>query len=296
MRLPERAHNLAASLMEIQTMKKLLSRRFALLSSVTLALLLAIAGVSIPSSVHAQSGQLTAQPSTLFNFRVSSSNLGWMLTGISQRGFALNYTNFGSLFPSGQIGNRNVSAGIVLPPASNYTPAAGQHLVPLYQWRVVQSGRTYYYYSTTYLNLGGGYYFEGLVGYVLPANFQTVVMSNGRRLQGAPVNYYYSTRYGYWYSTERPEQLGHCFPDSCSPGGSSYQFQGVGFQLPVTIKNLNGECDILSDCPNFLFDPPYTPPPPTCDPSDEQYCYNSGGSWDFGTCSCDYTYGEPVYR
>jgi hypothetical protein len=268
-------------------MKRILSRPFALLSSLTLALLLAIAGASIPSSVHAQSGQLTAQPSTLFNFRVSSSNRGFMLTGIAQRGYNLGYTNFGSLFPNDQIAGRSISAGIVLPPAANYTPAAGQYLVPLYQWRVVQGSRTYYYYSTTYLNLGGGYYFEGLVGYVLPANFQTVVMPNGERLQGAPVNYYYSTRYGYWYSTERPEQLGHCFPDGCN---TTYQFQAVGFQLPVTIKNTNGACDIGSDCPVFLFDPPYVPPPPTCEPADEEYCYNSGGSWDSSTCSCSYNY------
>lgn len=270
-------------------MKRLLSRRFALLSSVTLALLLAIAGASIPSSVYAQSGQLTAQPSTLFNFRVSSSKLGFMLTGIAQRGNNLGYANFGSLFPNDQIAGRSISAGIVLPPASNYTPAAGQYLVPLYQWRVVQSGRTYYYYSTTYQNLGGGYYFEGLVGYVLPANFQTVIMPNGQRLQGAPVNYYYSTKYGYWYSTERPEQLGHCFPDSCSPGGSSYQFQAAGFSLPITIKNTNGACDIGSDCPTFLFDPPYVPPPPpSCDPGDEENCYNNGGSWDSNICFCSY--------
>jgi hypothetical protein len=269
-------------------MKRLLSRRFALLSSVTLALLIALAGVSRPPSVNAQSGQLSAQPSTLFNFRVSSSNLGWMLTGIAQRGQNLNYTNFGSLFPNDQIAGRSISAGIVLPPAANYTPAAGQNLVPLYQWRVVQSGRTYYYYSTTYLNLGGGYYFEGLVGYVLPANFQTIVYPNGQRLQGAPVNYYYSTRYGYWYSTERPEQLGKSFPDGKYAPYSSYQVQAVGFQLPVTITNSNGGCGLGGDCPTFLFDPPYVPPPPSCDPGDEDFCYNSGGSWDSSICFCSY--------
>jgi hypothetical protein len=181
-----------------------------------------------------------------------------------------------------------------MPPASNYTPAAGQHLVPLYQWRVVQSGRTYYYYSTTYLNLGGGYYFEGLVGYVLPANFQTVIMPNGQRLQAVPVNYYYSTRYGYFYTTERPEQIGKSFPDGQYAPNSTYRFHDVGFSLPITITSLSGTCDIGSDCPVFTFNPPYVPPPPTCEPEAEQSCYDSGGSWNFRTCSCNYTYGEPV--
>lgn len=174
-----------------------------------------------------------------------------MLTGIAQRGFALNYTNLGSLFPTQQGAGISISAGIVLPPAANYTPAAGQHLVPLYQWRVVQGSRTYYYYSTTYQNLGGGYYFKGLVGYVLPANFPETIMPDGERLQGAPVNYYYSTKYGYWYSTERPELLGHCFSDSCSIGGSSYQFQAVGFSLPITVKNINGSCTPAATVPSF---------------------------------------------
>jgi hypothetical protein len=272
-------------------MKRALSRRFTLLSSVTLALLLAAAGLSTPTSVHAQSNQLSVRPSTLFRFRVSNSKRGYMLTGIAQRGFALNYFNEGSLFPNDQLAGISISAGIVLPPAANYTPAAGQQLVPLYQWRVVQGSRTYYYYATSYQSLGGGYYFEGLVGYVLPSNFTTTVI-NGQTVQAAPVNYYYSPSYGYWYSTTRPELIGGCFPDTCSPG-SSYSFQGVGFSIPVTQMN-GGFCGIGSNCPVFLFDPPYVPPPPTCEPSDEQYCDLSGGSWDSGTCSCNYNWQNPT--
>lgn len=274
--------------MEIHTMKRPLSRRVALLSAATLALLLAIAGASIPSSVHAQSGQLTAGPSPLYRFRVSGSYGGYMLTGIAQRGYNLNYYNEGSIYPGGtQQGGTQISAGIVLPPASNYTPASGQQLVPLYQWRVVQGSRTYYYYATSYQSLGGGYYFEGLVGYVLPSNYTTSII-NGVTVEATPINYYYSQNYGYWYSSTRPELTAGCFPDSCSHANTTYNFQGVGFTIPVKYVNLGNCSNIGSRCPVFNFNPPYVPPPPTCDPSEEEYCNNSGGVWDFNNCVCNY--------
>jgi hypothetical protein len=249
-----------------------------------MALLLAAVSSSVPTKVRAQSNQLTAEPSILYRFRVSNSNRGYMLTGIPQRGFNLGYTNEGSIFPST---SSESYAGIVLPPASDYTPAGGQQLVPLYQWRVVQGSRTYYYYSPYYQSLGGGYYFEGLVGYVLPSNYTTSVI-NGVTVEAAPVNYYYSQNYGYWYSTTRPETAGGCFPDSCSPFTTSYSFQGVGFHIPLRVVNLGNCGNPGSRCPFFYFDPPYVPPPPTCDPYDEQYCYNTGGWWDSNTCSCFY--------
>lgn len=284
-------------------MKRVLSRRFAFLSSVTLALLLVTASFSTPQRVHAQSGQLTTEASTLYKFQVSSNSGGYMLTGIPQRGTNLNYTNLGSIFPTLSAGGTRLNAGIVLPPASNYTPTPGQQLVPLYQWRVVQGSRTYYYYATVYQALSNGYYFEGLVGYVLPSNFTTSVI-NGATVDGAAINYYYSQTYGYWYSANRPELEGLCFPDSCSHANTTFRFQGVGFKLPIKstqhmTENSPGTCGFgaANRCPVFTFDPPYVPPPPVCEPADEQYCYDSGGSWDYGNCSCNYYYNEyPQYR
>ena len=35
-------------------------------------------------------------------------------------------------------------------------------------------------------------------------------------------------------------------------------------------------------------EPPPPPPPPSCDINQEQYCYDTGGWWDPGSCSCYY--------
>ncbi|HEX5707940.1 MAG TPA: hypothetical protein VFX96_11625 [Pyrinomonadaceae bacterium] len=200
----------------------------------------------------------------------------------------LGYTNEGSVFQT--FFPSSLRAGIVPPQPPGYTPAPGNPLIPIYQWRVVQGGRTYYYYSGPSFGGGPGYYFEGQLGWVLPANYQqgSALDQNGQQIHGAPINYYYSTSKGYWYTSFRPDQGGAvqiCFPDACHPGNTSYVFQGVGFQLPI-FESAPG-----FNPPVFNFVPP--PPPPSCDPVDEQACYNFGGSWDPGTCSCNYYNPDP---
>jgi hypothetical protein len=76
------------------------------------------------------------------------------------------YSNEGSVFQT--FFPSSLRAGIIPPQPPGYTPAAGNTLIPIYQWRVVQGGRTYYYYSGPSFGGSPGYYFEGQLGWVLP--------------------------------------------------------------------------------------------------------------------------------
>lgn len=262
-------------------MHRLISRRRALCLALTLSALLV--GLTPRPVVKAQSGQVSATPTTLYRFRVSNTNLGYMLHPFVSAGQNLGYTNEGSVFIS--LSSNTQKAGIVLPQGTGYTPAAGNPLIPIYQWRVVQSGRTYYYYAGASFHGGSGYYFEGQLGWVLPPNFQPTTI-NGQPVSGVPINYYYSQRYGYWYTNQRPDvpqAANICFPDSCNAATTTYRFQGVGFMLPTWDEQ---PFCILPGCipPSFTFDPP--PPAPTCDAAQEQSCYDKGGSWDPNNCRC----------
>ncbi len=243
--------------------------------------------VPLPA-VKAQSGT-SSIPVTLYRWRVSNSNYGYMLHQSLSAGQNLGYANEGSVYQT--FFASSLRGGIVPPQPPGYTPAPGNPLIPIYQWRVVQGGRTYYYYSGAGFGGGPGYYYEGQLGWVLPANYQSgsALDQNGRPIHSAPINYYYSTSKGYWYTSFRPDQGGAvqiCFPDACHPGNTSYSFQGVGFQLPIW-DSAPGNFPP----PAFTFLPP--PPPPTCDPIDEQACYNNGGSWNSSTCSCNYFDPDP---
>jgi hypothetical protein len=263
-------------------MRRLISHRRALGFALTLSALL-LTLIPLPA-VKAQSGSVTATPTTLYRFAVHTSEpYGYMLHPFLSAGQNLGYTSEGSVFKS--LTSSTQVAGIVLPQGTGNTPAAGNPLIPIYQWRVVQSGRTYYYYSGPSFQGGPGYYFEGQLGWVLPANFQGATI-NGQFIRGVPVNYYYSQKYGYWYTTQRPDSPGPgtiCFPDSCTTSGTSYVFQGVGFQLPTW--DPQPFCT-LPACipPSFTFNPP--PPAPTCDAAQEQSCYDRGGTWNSSTCQC----------
>lgn len=260
-------------------MRRFLTPTRALCLALTLTALMI--GMVSPPAGKAQSGTF-ATPVTLYRWRVHNSNLGYMLHQSLAAGQNLGYTNEGSVFQTFLPGAP--VAGIIPPQPPGYTPAPGNPLIPIYQWRVVQGGRTYYYYSGPSFGGGPGYYFEGQLGWVLPANYQqgSATSTNGRQIRGAAINYYYSTSKGYWYTTFRPEvpqAVNVCFPDGCT--NSSYVFQGVGFQLPTWDESVP-----FDGPPEFVFLPP--PPPPSCDPVDEQACYNMGGSWDPSTCSCNY--------
>jgi hypothetical protein len=254
----------------------------------TTFLLLALAGLlSVPlppAAVEAQSNQISAQAVILYRFRVSNNNLGYMLHPFVTAGQNLGYTNEGQLWPP--FGPD--SGGLVLPQGPGVTPAAGNPLIPIYQWRVVQGSRTYYYYSGPSHTGGSGYYFEGQLGWVLPPSFQSGTLVNGRSVFAAPVHYYYSQRYGYWYAAlpEGSNPLAVCYPDGGCGGPTSFAYHGVGFKIPIwsTAPSCQFGGDICGP-PTFIFNQPAAP---ECNPTQEQSCYDNGGSWNPSTCRCTF--------
>lgn len=281
-------------------MKKRLPRRLALCLSAALALSsLALVGAFAPRSAEAQDDLSYPLTTPFYRFKVSNSNKGHYLTAIFSNGANLNYTSEGDIDTPRARGN--VFPGVFLPTPPGYRLADNQPpYVPLHQWRVVEGGRTYYYYSpflsTTH---GSNYYYESVAGYVLPFNYDPSFNPNDPnriRVTGIPVHYYYSVDYGYWYTTVRADlPFGPCYPDGCS--NSSYVYQGVGFQLPANnvpnhpFSGCTNTDPVFQNCPviHFVRDAP--PPPPACDPDQEQSCWDSGGSWNSLGCSC--SYGPP---
>ena len=220
-------------------------------SSVFLASVFILTLSVLASAPAVQAQPVAVSPVPLERFIVNNTNLGTLLTANYYEGV---YANF-AYYPFPQ------TAGIVLSPGAGYTPSPGQGLVPLYRWKVYQSGRWYYYYSTYYSTLGSGYYFEGMLGYVLPANGSY----GGVNLQAN-----YSQSKGYFFT----------LPGETIPGNTYNQF---GFSYHGVTCN-------LPQGGTFYFDPP--PPPPVCDPSENElnWCYNQGGYWDYDNCTCQVYY------
>lgn len=140
----------------------------------------------------------------------------------------------------------------IVPVVPGYAPRADQGLTPVYRWQVIESPRIYYYYSIYYGNHGSDYHFQGIAGYAMAANDP----------RGTPFHYWYSQSYGYYYT------LTGEYPPCCT-----FSYHGTSWNLPV-----GG---------TFIFDP--IPEPPEYCPGQEwerQNCWNNGGNWDDGTCSC----------
>lgn len=208
--------------------------------------------LSVVASTHAiQAQPVAVTPVPFERFIVSNVNLGTLLTANYSEGV---YANF-AYYPFPQ------TAGIVLPPGPDYTPSPGQGLIPLYRWKVHQAGRWYYYYAATYTTQGSGYYYEGISGYVLPANGSY----GGINLQVS-----YSQSRGFFFT----------LPNESIPGNASNQ---LGFNYHGVVCN-------LPQGGTFYFDPP--PPPPVCEPTQSElvHCYRGGGDWDYVSCTCQYLY------
>lgn len=215
------------------------------LTSICLFVLSVVAGAQ-----RAQAQPQYVSPVPFERFIVSNVDLGTLLTANYSEGVNANFLYYP--FP--------LSVGIVLPPAAGWTPTPGQGLLPLYRWKVQQNNRWYYYYSVYYSTLGSGYTYEGIAGYVFPANsgFGGVLLVAD-----------YSQVRGFYFrllSESIPGNTGNQF---------GFNFQGVVCSLPF-----NGG--------TYSFDPP--PPPPACNPSSSQLrnCAMGDGYWNFESCSCEY--------
>lgn len=220
-------------------MKRNLLTRFA-----CLALFLVLAGSILQTSIHAQS-PVTVQATPFHRFLVTYQSLGHFLTANFSEGSGNPYNYAYQPFP--------YQADIVVCP-SGYTPAPGQGLLALHRWQVDQRPRIYYYYSVYYSNLGSNYHYQGIAGYVLPADGS---------FGGTPLNFWYSQQYGYYFT------LNGEYPSCCS-----FSYQGVPFNLP---QGGTYTCN------------PIPPPPDPCPGFEQQRddCLVQGGNWNDNGCFCE---------
>jgi hypothetical protein len=259
-----------------ETMNRLLLRVLGCLALITCA----------ASSLLAQTTTFVS-PVPFYRFRVSNTNLGYLYTASFQEGVNAGFT------PDGALHNSNGIIGyIVVPPAQNATPNAGQGLVPLHRLRVIESGRAYWYLTTTLGSYGSNYTYEGIAGYAFNLADTTHA--------GLTFTAYYSQRYGYWFALngERPPDASLDFspyggaPSPCdfvhvNPANglyycSSYSNHGAIAKLPQ------------SQIGSFAFTTPPPPPPPpppgecTAGSGIKAKCSQLGGTWSNESCSCEY--------
>jgi hypothetical protein len=220
-------------------MKKGLSLRII----AALVVLLTYIGAPLHQTVNATTQ--CNHPVDFYRFIVNNSQLGTLLTTNYNEGVSLNFAYYP--FPNG-------AGKIAVPPGPGYTPSAGQGLIPLYRYKIVQSGRIYYGYFNAPAS-GSGYTFEGIPGYVLPGYGQ---------FGGIPLQAYYSQTKGYFYTADTETPIGY-------PYYYGWAYHGSPAYLP------NGS--------SYCWDPP-----PVCDPDGSQQlsCENNGGSWNPSSCSCEY--------
>ena len=246
--------------------------------------------LSFGSSLRPLQAQTTSfvSPVPFYRFRVSNTNLGYLYTASFQEGINAGFTPDGVLHnPDGVIGF------IVVPPATNATPVDGQGLQPLYRWRVIESGRAYYYLSPFFTTtLGSNYTFEGIAGYTFNLNDTSHL--------GLVFTAYYSQSYGYWYGLNGekvPDASVEFSPFLPPPSGCQFLYvnPATGLYYCSTYRNHGSICKLMANSSgSFAFTTPPPPPPPpppgSCDASQaiKSKCSQLGGFWDDETCSCQY--------
>ena len=220
---------------------------------VGLALFFMLAAGSLQQGAFAQD-TIYVTSSPFYRFITQNATLGHFLTANFSEGSGYPYNYAYQPFP--------YQADIV-PLQPGYNPRPGQGLLPLYRWQVDQRPRIYYYYSTVYASHGSDYHYQGVAGYVLPADG-----SYG----GTPLNFWYSQYYGYYYTLDGE------YPPCCT-----FSYHGVPFRLP------QGQ--------TFIFDK--IPDPCAGMEQERDDCEMNGGIWNNTTCSCRYFTcrycDEPLY-
>ena len=212
----------------------------------SLALLLALlAGIS-QQSVFAQS--VTVQATPLHRFITQNATLGHFLTANFSEGTGYPYNYAYQPFP--------YQADIV-PVVPGYLPRGGQGLLALHRWQVDQRPRIYYYYSTYYASHGSDYHYQGIAGYVLPADGS---------FGGTRLNFWYSQSYGYYYTLDGE------YPPCCT-----FSYHGVPFRLPQ-----GG---------SFIFDK--IPDPCEGREPEREECELNGGVWNNTNCTCRFFEPDP---
>jgi len=225
----------------------------------------------------AQSSPIQVQPHQLYRFRISATDLGYILTSDNQEGVNLGFTYdgiVGSIYPV---------------PAPGYTPDPAAGLYPLHRWTVVESGwRVYTYHSIYYSSHGSNYTYNGIRGYVFPPAATSHTFASGDTAALNHLSIYYSQNYGFWNGLVLNGGF-FTYP----PGGYGFSYQGLIAASPnPTVGTRPGAC---TGCPTPGFGPNYAvqfnPPPPPPDECEdlfaEQACYDNGGTWNSLTCQCN---------
>lgn len=249
------------------------------LRSLCLLVVLAISGFLVPQSASGQSSVLV-NPTAFYRFRISNANLGYLLTAFYQEGANAGYYFEGPM-------NGTSSLGIYEPPATGYTPDPREGLIPLYQWTVVQNGRPYTYLSETYSTYGSNYTYNGIKGYVF-GRLQTshTFAYSGINAPLFQLSSYYSQSYGYWNGKGALDVINGDYIEP--PPNDTFVYQGDICALPAATT---GNDPFIWNQPfvynDFRLAVSFNPPPaPTCSATQEQSCYDQGGSWNPSTCRC----------
>jgi hypothetical protein len=213
-------------------MKKQLKLKFATLLCVAVVLLAAAAESFAQSQVY-------VYPTQLYRFRISNTNLGYLLTPSYSEGVSHGYTH-------------EKTVGSIYVPPAGFVPST-PNLVPIHQWTVIQNGRAYTYYSYVYFNAPSNYTYDGVRGYMFAPTLQSITLSP---FPGFPQTYllhrlraYYSESKGFWFGTGDPLATNPVtYINENPPNNSGFVFQGI---TATYLPSPYGTC------------PGCTPPPPS---------------------------------
>ena len=160
------------------------------------------AAMSSPMLCAQQPSEIEVSSVYLYRFKISPSNLGYLLTPIYNEGAGHGYSF-----------DRTIAS--IYPIIGGYSPDPSAGLVPLHQWTVIQNGRAYTYYSTQYGNYGSNYHYDGSRGYVFPPGSGTV----------GEIRSYYSSSKGFFHG-------GVFVPGDLPVQNAGYNYQGVVASTP----------------------------------------------------------------
>jgi hypothetical protein len=248
------------------------------------------------SAVGLAQAQIFVPPVELYRFRVSNTNLGYMLTPYYSEGVNNGYAYEG---PVGFI---------YIPSVSGAVPV-NSGLLPVHKWRVVQNGRVYFRYSMAYTSQGSGYTYQGILGYMYAPSLNSVTLQTPLGTDTYSiykVRSCYSQSYGYYhgklwppgiigvppyYTFEMPPTSSFdCSAIHGIVGGGIYTTRGTRPGSQVLVSESSPGSFAPEEDPNITPGEWFTepPPPPVCDPDQENYCWMYGGTWDSSSCSCMY--------
>lgn len=252
--------------------------------------LVALALSGVLTTLQAQTTTFVS-PVPFYRFRVSNTNLGFLYTASFQEGVNAGFT------PHGANGSSSGVIGfIVVPPTQDSTPVAGQGLQALHRWRVIESGRAYWYLSPFFSTHGSNYTYEGIAGYTFNLNDTTHF--------GLVLTAFYSQKYGYFFSLDGerlPDASFDFGPFGPVPSGCEFIYTNPanGLSYCSSYRNHGSICKLLqNNFGSFAFTTPAPPPPPPPPPDDggntcsaglalKSKCSQLGGSWNDETCSCE---------